>query len=259
MKNELSALENKETITSLELVKQINLFRNQENNKVELQHYTLLEIIRDEFSKEIADQKILGGSYKDKQNQERPMFELTFLQATQVLVRESKFVRKSIIEYIQKLESQIKDNHKLPTTYKDALLELVSKVEQIELLESENKIQEQIIEEFKPMKDYLDIILKDSESTLTITQIAADYGLSARALNALLHEQGLIRKVNDQWILYSDHMNKGYTKSETIEVLRKDGSRKTIINTKWLQKGRLKIHEILTNLGVKANEDKEAS
>lgn len=53
------------------------------------------------------------------------------------------------------------------------------------------------------------------------------------------------------------HMNKGYTKSETIEVTRKDGSKKVVMQTRWTQKGRLKIHEVLTNLGYSANMDKE--
>ena len=116
-----------------------------------------------------------------------------------------------------------------------------------------NQIKDQQIAEFQPVKDYVDRILSDTDSMITITQIAADYGLTAQGLNTILNEQRVIRKVNDQWVLYADHLNKGYTKSETIEVARKDGTMKTVINTKWLQKGRLKIHEILTNLGISAD------
>ena len=57
--------------------------------------------------------------------------------------------------------------------------------------------------------------------------------------------------------MYKKHMNKGYTKSETIEVTRKDGTKKVVMQTKWTQKGRLKIHDILTGLGYQANMDKE--
>lgn len=59
----------KETITSLELVEQINYFRKQEGKLIKLQHYTLLEIIRDEFQEEINAQKILGVEYKDKKGE----------------------------------------------------------------------------------------------------------------------------------------------------------------------------------------------
>ena len=129
---------------------------------------------------------------------------------------------------------------------------------QIDTLKLENTVQRQVISEFKPIKEYVDTILS-SEDTVTITQIAADYGLSAKALNKILNEQGLIRKVGGKWVLYSNHMQKGYTKSETIDVTRSDGSIKVVMNTKWTQKGRLKIHELLTLLGLKANMDKTAA
>lgn len=108
--------------------------------------------------------------------------------------------------------------------------------------------QEQQIAEFKPVKDYVDRILS-TKSTMTITQIAADYDLSAVKLNKILHEAGLQRKVGEQWILYKQHMSKGYTKSETITFQRSDGRNDCKVNTKWTQKGRLKIHEILTERG----------
>lgn len=62
---------------------------------------------------------------------------------------------------------------------------------------------------------------------------------------------------NDQWILYKEQMNKGYTKSETIDITRSDGRVEAKMYTKWTQKGRLKIHEILTQLGFVANFDRE--
>lgn len=135
---------------------------------------------------------------------------------------------------------------------------LVIARKQIDTLKLENTMQQQVIAEFKPIKEYVDTILS-SEDTVTITQIAADYGLSAKALNKILNEQCLIRKVGGQWVLYSSHMQKGYTRSETIDVVRADGSIKVVMNTKWTQKGRLKIHEMLTAIGIVANIDKIAA
>lgn len=128
--------------------------------------------------------------------------------------------------------------------------------EKIKILAEENKTQKQIITELKPAKEYLDKILS-TEDTMAITQIAADYGISGIRLNKILHDERFIRNVNGQWLLYSEHMNKGYTKSETTPVKTKDGRDKTVVLTKWTQKGRLKIHNILTNLGFLANMDKE--
>lgn len=105
--NNLAILERKNTVTSLELVEQINFFREQEGNKTELGHNDLLKIIRDEFEEEISLGKISQSTYKNDRGREYPMFELTFNQARQVLVRESKFVRKHIMSYIEKLEKQL--------------------------------------------------------------------------------------------------------------------------------------------------------
>lgn len=129
-----------EKITSLELLKQINLFREQEGDRTKLKHKTLLDVIRDEFDEEIGMQKILPTLYKHPQNgQEYPMFELTLSQAKQVLVRESKFVRKAVISYIEKLENALMDNQpKLPQTYKEALKELLVQVEENEMCRREN-------------------------------------------------------------------------------------------------------------------------
>ncbi len=100
--------EKTETITSLELLEQINYFRKQEGEKTKLRHADLLNIIRDEFEEEIGERKISLTSYKDKWNRKQPMYILTFFQATQVLNRESKTVRKALFKYIEELEENIK-------------------------------------------------------------------------------------------------------------------------------------------------------
>ncbi len=120
------------------------------------------------------------------------------------------------------------------------------------------EFQAQQIAEFKPIKEYVDTILS-SEDALTVSQIAADYGISAKKLNVILHEEKIQHKVNGQWILYSNQMNKGYTKSETLSFELEDGRTKTKLYTKWTQKGRLCIHNILTGRGIKANMDKEGT
>ncbi|MBF9297235.1 MULTISPECIES: phage antirepressor KilAC domain-containing protein [unclassified Mammaliicoccus] len=122
--------------------------------------------------------------------------------------------------------------------------------------QQEKLMLEQEIGELKPKADYVDEILK-SNGTMTATQIAADYGLSANKLNKILNEARLQRKVGNQWILYKEHMNKGLTKSNTISIVRSDGRQDTKLQTKWTQKGRLKIHEILTEKGYEAQLSSE--
>lgn len=114
MNNQLIAMDfgSEATISSFELLNQINLFRSLDAKKSKLAHRTLLSIIRDEFSgdenEDLQEQKILqsfrirelpnGGHKKD------PYFELTISQAKQVLLRESKQVRRKVIEYLENFE-----------------------------------------------------------------------------------------------------------------------------------------------------------
>ncbi len=98
----------KNEMTSLELVEQINFFREKEGSKNKLLHKNLMAVIRDEFQEEINELKIQPVEYRDKKGEKRPMFILTLSQAKQVLVRESKYVRRAIIQYIEKLEQALR-------------------------------------------------------------------------------------------------------------------------------------------------------
>lgn len=98
-------LTKKESMTSLELLKEINIFREKED-KTELGHNDLLKVIRDEFEEEISQGKISQSNYYSR-GKEYPMFILTLGQSKQVLSRESKFVRKAVIQYIENLEQQL--------------------------------------------------------------------------------------------------------------------------------------------------------
>lgn len=123
---------------------------------------------------------------------------------------------------------------------------------------AENEMQRQAIADFEPVQQYVDTIL-NSKDAVAITQIAADYGMSARQLNKILHEAGVQHKVNDQWILYKKHMGKGLTVSRTIHFQRSDGRPDTKINTCWTQKGRMMIHNLLTERGIVALMDRDQS
>lgn len=120
-----------------------------------------------------------------------------------------------------------------------------------EPLKIEIKVKDQLIAEQEPKVSYFDKILADSTSTMSVSQIAKDYGLSAIKLNEILHEQKIQYKTGGVWLLYSNHVTKGYTKSKTWESGNRSG-----IHTYWTQKGRLFIHNLLDRLGILALEDK---
>lgn len=172
-----------------------------------------------------------------------------------------KWVTSDILPSIRKTGMYMTDNvfdlmMNNPEKIGEMLIEYGKTRKENEKLILENKEKDKQITELKPTKEYVDRILS-TEDTMTITQIAADYGLSGLRLNQILHQERIIRNVGGQWLLYTEHMNKGYTRSETIIIKRKDGTEKVVPATKWTQKGRLKIHQTLTELGILANVDKE--
>ena len=118
----------KDRITSLELLEQINLFRKQEGKKKDLRHDTLRDIIKDEFEEEILFQKILEKSISSNGGRPIKSFELTLNQAKQVLMRESKFVRRAVIHYIERLENALKSNK---SQKEQLLLELEKPLERL--------------------------------------------------------------------------------------------------------------------------------
>ena len=125
---------------------------------------------------------------------------------------------------------------------------IAEKQMQIESLTKEIGIKDQVIGELKPKADYTDRILKNP-GLVTITQIAKDYGMSAIEMNKKLHELGVQYKQSDQWMLYSRYHAMGYTHSETVDIVRADGRSDIKMNTKWTQKGRLFLYNLLKQNG----------
>lgn len=135
----------------------------------------------------------------------------------------------------------------------DFLIELATQLKNEQArskqLETTVAVQEQQIAELKPRADYTDKILHN-KGLVTITQIAKDYGMSGNKLNEKLHELGVQYKQSSQWLLYAKYQDKGYTHSETVNITRSDGRPDIKMNTKWTQKGRLFLYELLKADGI---------
>lgn len=131
-----------------------------------------------------------------------------------------------------------------PTAFIEILTEYKKVQDENKALAMQNASQKQLIGELKPKADYTDLILK-SKSLVTITQIAKDYGMSGQAMNKILHNLGIIYNQSGQWLLYSKHQAKGYTHSETVNIVHSDGREDVKMNTKWTQKGRLFLYNTL--------------
>lgn len=121
--------------------------------------------------------------------------------------------------------------------------------ERIRQLEAEAKQKDILINDMRKGNDYLNAILQ-SNGTVTTTQIAQDYGMSAVALNRKLAEMRVQHKVNGQWILYATHQAKGYVHSRTLNLTHRDGRPYTCMMTEWTQRGRLFLYDALKEVGV---------
>ena len=198
---------------------------------------------RDALSKHVDedDKKVLTSRNTTLENlpnrgltavNESGLYSLIFSSKLESAKRFKRWVTSDVLPAIRKHGIYATDNV-IEQTLKDPDY-IITVLTEYKKEKEQNLLLQQEIGELKPKADYVDEILK-STGTLATTQIAADYGISAQKLNKLLHEARLQRKVNKQWVLYSEHMGKSYTDSDTITIVRSDG-RDTVLQTRWTQK-----------------------
>lgn len=138
--------------------------------------------------------------------------------------------------------NEILDNPDLAIS---ALIKLKEERKRIQELELTTAIQNQQIAELKPKASYYDLILQNKD-TLSITQIAKDYGMSGRRLNELLKALGVQYRFRKTWLLYQQYADCGYTQSKTFAI----DAENSVMHTYWTQKGRLFLYDLLKREGI---------
>lgn len=196
-----------------------------------------------------------GGTQEMSFIPESDLYRLVFSSKLPTAEKFTDWVTSEVLPSIRKTGMYLSPKIDSAMLYRVAQ-ELEAKEKEVIALTAENERQRQVIQDYEPRMQYLDTILS-SRGTMATTQIAADYDLTPQKLNKILHAAGIQHNVNGQWILYRKHMGMGYTKSETIPITRSDGRPDTKIFTRWTQKGRLLIHEILTGHGIQAAMDRD--
>jgi len=199
----------------------------------------------DEEDKGVTKWDTLGGKQNMTIINESGLYSLILKSKMQNARKFKRWVTSEVLPTIRKTGSYTN----VPQSFAQALRLAAD-------LEEKNQLLEQQIAEYEPKISYLDMILSSTDTVAT-SQIAADYGMSAIALNKLLNHLGVQHKVGGQWILYRKHMNQGYTKSHTSEISKADGSLKVVMNTKWTQKGRVFIYNLLIAKGYYPQMDLE--
>lgn len=208
------------------------------------------------------------STYLNEQNKEQPMFIMNqdgfTLLAMGFNGKKAMEFKLKYIEAFNDMKRQIEQSKpSVPQNYLEALKSLVKAEEEKQQLALENKKQqEQIINisktnmelgnkitEMLPKVSYYDKILQ-SNSTMTVTQIAQDYGMSAMKLNKELEAMKIQHKVRGQWILYGKFITGGYVHSRAVDIIRSDGRHDVKYNTEWTTKGRIFLYESLKSKGI---------
>lgn len=136
-----------------------------------------------------------------------------------------------------------------PDVLIQALTELKKEREEKEKLKETVAVQNQQITEMTPKAGYYDVVL-NCKDVISTTEIAKDYGWSAKKMNAYLHEKKIQFKQGKIWLLYQKYSEQGLTSTKTSVYNGRDGLSHSNIHTYWTQKGRLFIYELLKEDGI---------
>lgn len=193
----------------------------------------------------------LGGTQKLTVINESGLYSLILGSKLPIAKKFKHWVTSEVLPTIRKHGAYMTDAKAAAiVTDKNALADLLQQAAD-QLKEMDVKIERLTAElEVSSKKaTYLDLIVETKDG-MTATQVAQDYGLSAKKFNALLHALGVQRKVNEQWILYAKYQGKGYIASKTFTYTDSTGKNHAKINTVWTQKGRLFLYELLKANGI---------
>ena len=243
-------------------------------------HFDVLKAIRkmEPAWEKVAASKFACSSYKDKSGKMSPMYILTKSECLFVATKFNDEARAKLVLRWEQLEKERQtmvnaqrsavNGSNLPAdpsqlTRKQILLMAIEAEEENERLRSEKQELEaenyalmveqgekdQQIQTLQQRTAYLNVIMADNTS-MTVSQISQDYGMSAVAFNNLLKGLQIQRKVGDQWILYADHVGKGYVASRMIPIHHAGAADTFKPMTVWTQRGRHFLYDRLKRHGV---------
>lgn len=248
--NELTTIvdNNEERMTSLQIAEVTGKAHKNVMQAIRKMEPAWMKVQGLKFQLSQKEVEISNGGYKMQ-----PYYSLTKEECLYIATKFNDEARAKLIRRWKELEEAHRPA--MPSNYLEALKAMVKIEEQKQQLAIESQKQkEQIVNisrenvelgnritEMLPKVSYYDQIL-ESKSTMTVTQIAQDYGMSAVKMNRILAELKIQRKVQGQWILYNNYVPCGYVHSKAVDIVRADGRRDVKYNTEWTVKGRLFLY-----------------
>lgn len=277
--NNITTIADQQTITSMEIAEVTGK-----------EHYDVLKAIRkmEPAWEEAAQGKFSLCYYTDPNKRERPMYRLTKTECLFVATKFNDVARAKLVLRWEQLEKERltqtnlhsketnlhqsqfneSDSSNLPVdprnmSRKQLLLMALEAEEENEKLQKqvsdleadkyglmiENGQKDEHIRTLEARTRYLDVI--DSQrDTVTVSQIAQDYGQSAVAFNNLLKGLRIQRRIGEQWVLYADFVDRGYVANRMIPIHHAGGPDTYKPMTVWTQTGRRFLYEQLRKHGV---------
>lgn len=163
---------------------------------------------------------------------------LSMEQMTLVGMRESKAVRRSVLEKLKLLEKPSIDPMMAlndPAFLRDALISYTEKV-----MHLENQV-----EEMKPDVDALTRIAK-AEGSLCVTDAAKQLQVKPKSLFDLMsHSKWIYRRLGTTWIAYQDKIQQGLLEHKVTVVKSSTGEDKQVSQVRVTAKGLSKLAKLL--------------
>lgn len=230
------------TITTMEIadmigVKHWQIIRKLEGNN---DRKGYVDILND--NQMVVVDYFIKSSYIDTKGETRPCYLVTKLGcdflANKFTGEKGVLFTARYVKRFDEMEQALKTPYVLPTTYTEALEQLLAQVKEKERLALENK-------EMKPKVEYHDNVLNKSD-LITTTVIAKDLGLSSAAkLNQVMYANRIIYKGPfGTWCPYAKYqwlITEGYADYQSYE------KENTKLCLKWTEKGRKWIMDNYNN------------
>lgn len=154
-------------------------------------------------------------------------------------LRREYFTMREVINSNEQLKAQL-----LLKIYKggqEAILSTRQLVD-IEVKESTKPLLDKI-EVDKPKVNYYDDVL-NTQGTMTTSQVAKGFNMTAQKLNNYLHDKKVQFKRSGMWMLYKEYDGQGYTDVKT-SVIKRGLDNITTHSLVWTEKGRRFIYDLL--------------